>query len=221
MTTTKASMWSGLGRAVRCTLVMLVLCGLLYPLLMTGLGGLFFPRQAKGSLITADGVTLGSALVGQEFTDPRFLQGRPSQVQYNTYYEQGGERYFSDGSVYGGLASGSANYGPSNPALVARVQADLDAFLAAHPTLTAADVPGDLLTASGSGLDPHISPASAAVQLPALMEHTGLSEARLREIIAANTRGKLLGVFGEETVHVLGVNLDIARALGMIGAVQK
>lgn len=221
MTTTKVSVWSSLGRAVRCTLVMLVLCGLLYPILMTGIGALFFPRQAGGSLITADGMAVGSALVGQEFTDPRFLQGRPSQVHYNTYYEQGGERYLNDGSVYGGLASGSANYGPSNPALVARVQTDLDAFLAAHPTLTVENIPGDLLTASGSGLDPHLSPASAAVQLPALMEHTGLSEACLREMLAANTTGKLLGIFGEETVHVLGVNLDIAQALGMIDQVRK
>ncbi|MEG2421580.1 MAG: potassium-transporting ATPase subunit C, partial [Oscillospiraceae bacterium] len=146
----------------------------------------------------------GSALVGQDFTDPRFLQGRPSAVNYNT---------FTDAGTFGGVSSGSQNYGPSNPALTERVQADMDAFLAAHPDVKAAEIPADLVTSSGSGLDPDISPASAAVQIPQLAKNTGLSEEALTQMVAENTTGKFLGIFGEARVNVLGVNLAIARAL--------
>ncbi|MEG1989227.1 MAG: potassium-transporting ATPase subunit C, partial [Oscillibacter sp.] len=117
-------------------------------------------------------------------------------------------------SDFAGVASGSNNLAPSNPALTERVQADMAAFLASHPDLTAADLPADLLTASGSGLDPDISPASAAVQLPQLAENTGLSEEVLAQMVADNTTEKFLGLFGEARVNVLGVNLEIAQALG-------
>ena len=150
------------------------------------------------------------------------MRGRPSQYHYNTYYVgEDGVSYYNDGSEYAGLSSGSANYANSNPALAERVEGDINNFLSGHPSLTVGDIPGDLLTASGSGLDPHISPASAAVQIPALAENTGLSEDRLEEIVEANTTHKVLGIFGEEAVNVLGVNLAIAQELGLIGEVSK
>ncbi|MEG2097739.1 MAG: potassium-transporting ATPase subunit C, partial [Pseudoflavonifractor sp.] len=158
------------------------------------------------SLLELDGKPIGSALVGQEFTDPRFLQGRPSAVNYNT---------FTDEKSFAGVSSGSQNYGPSNPALTERVQGDMDAFLAAHPGLKAADIPADLVTASGSGLDPDISPAAAAIQIPQLAKNTGLSQEALTQFVAENTQGKFLGIFGEARVNVLGVNLAIARALNL------
>ena len=118
----------------------------------------------------------------------------------------------------GAPSSGSNNYAPSNPELAERVQADIDAFLEENPDVKKEDIPTDLLTASGSGLDPHISPESAEIQIPHLVETTKLSEDELKQIVKDNTNGKFLGIFGEETVNVLGVNLDIAEKLGMIGS---
>lgn len=200
-----------LQRPVMVTLVLLVICGFLYPVALTGISMLVLPAQANGSLVYADGVAVGAKFVGQDFTDPRFMRCRPSAVNYNTYTAEAKEA-----GEYGGVASGSNNYGPSNPALVERVQADIDAFLAEHPALTVADLPTDLVTASGSGLDPHISPASAEVQVAQLAINTGLTEDALRQMVADNTEGKVLGIFGEDTVNVLGVNLDIAQALGIV-----
>lgn len=194
------------------SLVMLLICGLLYPLLLTGASRLLFPRQAQGSLIMVDGVAVGSSLVGQDFTDSRFMKCRPSAVGYNTYTQEE-----KDDGTYGGVGSGSNNYAATNPDLVKRVQEDMDAFLAANPSVQKGDIPTDLLTASGSGLDPHISPASAAVQLPALVESTGMALEELEKIVTAHTEGKFLGVLGEEKVNVLGVNLDIAKGLGLLG----
>ena len=201
--------------ALTTTLVLMLLCGLGYPLLMNGLSGVLFPDQAHGSLVMADGKVVGSSHVGQEFTADYFMKGRPSAVHYNTYtVNENGEAVYLDGSAFTGLASGSSNYGPSNPALTQRVEADMEAFLAANPDATPEDIPTDLMTASGSGLDPHISPKSAAIQLPAIAKASGLSMDTLEQIVADNTTGKLLGIFGEETVNVLGVNIDIAEAMG-------
>ena len=221
MDANKKAMLHNIRQALVVTLVLLLLCGFVFPVLLSGLSGLLFPHQAGGSLVTADGKAVGAKLVGQEFTEAYFMKGRPSAYHYNTYYtdEQGG-RFYNDGSEYAGVASGSNNYGASNPALAERVQGDIDEFLAEHPDLTVEDIPTDLVTASGSGLDPHISPASAAVQIPQLAENTGLTEEQLEQFVADNTTGKVLGIFGEETVNVLGVNLDIAEALGLIGGVD-
>ena len=212
--------------AVLVTVVLLVLCGLVFPVLLSGLSAVIFPSQAKGSLVTADGIAVGAKNVGQDFTEDYFMWCRPSAYNYNTYYEEDTdgdgqvEQYYNDGSEFAGLSSGSNNYAPSNPALTERVEADIEEFLAANPGLTREDIPTDLVTASGSGLDPHISPASAAVQIPQLAENTGLTEEQLEQFVADNTTGKVLGIFGEETVNVLGVNLDIAEALGLIGGVD-
>ena len=145
------------------------------------------------------------------------MKGRPSAYHYNTYYEDAqGHRYYSDGSPFAGVSSGSNNYAPSNPALIERVKADIETFLAANPDVTREEIPTDLMTASGSGLDPHISPASAQIQIPAIAKASGLSEAALAQIVEDNTQGKLLGILGEDTVSVLGVNLDIAAAMGLV-----
>lgn len=193
------------------TLSLVLICGIIYPLALTGVSKLFFPHQANGSLIEVDGQFVGSEVVGQNFTDPKFMKGRPSAVNYNTYTEA--DKLTGD---YSGVGSGSNNYAPSNPALVERIQADMEAFLAANPEVKKEDIPTDLLTASGSGLDPHISPASALVQIPGLVKATGLTEETLKTIVDSSTTNKLLGVFGEQTVNVLKVNLEIAKAIGMI-----
>ena len=150
------------------------------------------------------------------------MKGRPSAYHYNTYYEdEQGNQYYNDGSAFAGLSSGSNNYAPSNPALTERVEADIEAFLEANPDVKREDIPADLMTASGSGLDPHITPESARIQIPALAVASGLSEEKLEQIVADNTEGKLLGIFGEETVNVLGVNLDIAKAMDLVEDTSK
>lgn len=207
---------SDLKHAVLLSLVLFALCGLAYPLTLTGLGNMLMPEKAQGSLLYMNGQAVGSALVGQAFTDARFLQGRPSAVGYNTYTAD----QKADGS-YAGVASGSANMAPSNPALAERVTQDVQAFRAAHPDAPSTPLPGDLLTASGSGLDPHISPAAARVQLPALAQHSGLSVEALEAIVSRHTTGKFAGIFGGEGVHVLKVNMDIAQALGLAPKVTR
>mgnify|MGYP000011369105 FL=1 len=150
------------------------------------------------------------------------MKCRPSAYNYNTYYEdEEGNRFYNDGSEFAGLSSGSNNYAPSNPARVERVEADIEEFLAANPSVTREKLPADLMTASGSGLDPRVFPEGTRVQIPALAEASGLSEEELEQSVEDNTTGKLLGVFGEETVNVLGVNLDIAAAMGLMGKVSQ
>lgn len=207
----------GTRQAVSVTVVLMLICGLLFPCLLTGLSSVLFPHQAGGSLITVNGTAVGAEHVGQEFTQDCYMWSRPSAYHYNVYTEsEDGRKYYNDGTEFGGLASGSNNYAPSNPALVERVEADMEAFLEKNPGIKREDIPTDLLTASGSGLDPHISPASAQIQLPRIAQASGLSEESLQEIVERNTTGKLLGVFGEKTVNVLKVNIEIAQAMGTL-----
>lgn len=201
----------GMKKPLFITVALLVICGLGYPLLLTGISQLIFPSQANGSIVTMDGQAVGSELIGQDFTDPRFMKSRPSAVNYNVYTQED-----KDSGTYTGVGSGSKNYGPTNPDLVKRVEADIAEFLLANPSVTKEDIPTDLLTASGSGLDPHISPESAAIQIPALVEQTGLAQETLESIVKENTEGKFLGIFGETTVNVLMVNLEIAKELGLL-----
>lgn len=208
-----------LRNGVALTVIMLLICGLAYPAVLTGLGQLFFPNQANGSLITAEGEkttdpkeAVGSAIVGQDFSgDARFFQGRVSSVNYNMYTAEEAE----DGT-YGGVSSGNFNYGATNEDLKARVEEAVDEFVETHPGVEEGDIPADLLTASGSGLDPNITPESAQIQIPAISEATGISEERLQEIVKNNTDGKVLGVFGHERVNVLKCNLEIAHEIGLI-----
>lgn len=207
----------GTRQAVSVTVVLMLICGLLFPCLLTGLSSVLFPHQAGGSLITVNGTAVGAEHVGQEFTQDCYMWSRPSAYHYNVYTEgEDGAKYYNDGTEFGGLASGSNNYAPSNPALVERVEADMEAFLEKNPGIKREDIPTDLLTASGSGLDPHISSASAQIQLPRIAQASGLSEESLQEIVERNTTGKLLGVFGEKTVNVLKVNIEIAQAMGTL-----
>ena len=206
-------------RAVLVTVVLMIICGLIYPLVLTGISKVIFPRQADGSLIRVDGKVVGAETIGQEFTEDYYMWGRPSAYHYNTYTEdENGNLVYSDGTEFAGVSSGSNNYAPTNEALTERVENDMEKFLERNPEVKAEDIPTDLLTASGSGLDPHISPESAQIQIPRIAEASGLSEEKVEEIVSEHTEGKLLGVFGEETVNVLMVNLDIAKEMGVIPA---
>lgn len=204
-----------IGKAVVFCLVMMVLCSLIYPLALTGVSQLTMEAKADGSKVDEEGnlttdtkKAVGSALIGQDFTEDCYFQGRVSSVNYNTYTEEQKEN-----GEYAGVASGSYNYGNSNPELEKRMQEDLDEFLKDHPGVKPEDVPAEFLTASGSGLDPHISPRSAEVQIPTVAENSGLSEEVVEQIVKDNTEHKTLGVFGEERVNVLGCNLDIKAAM--------
>ena len=141
-----------LRKSILISIVLMVLCGLIYPLAMTGLSQVLFSKKANGSMIVVNGKEVGSELIGQSFTDPRFLHGRVSGVGYNTYTEED-TKPDKDGKVaYSGVASGSQNLAPSNKDLSDRVQKDIDDFLKTHPGVKKEDIPTDLLTSSGSGL---------------------------------------------------------------------
>ena len=206
------------GKTVVFCLVMMLMCSFVYPLALTGVSQLTMKAKADGSKVDKDGnlttdtkEAVGSALIGQDFTEDCYFQGRVSAVNYNTYTEEQKES-----GEYAGVASGSYNYGNSNPELKKRIQEDLDAFLEEHPGLAAEDIPSDLLTASGSGLDPHITPKAAKIQIPYVAENAGLSEEEVTEIVEENTEHKVLGIFGEERVNVLKCNLAIANAMGIL-----
>ena len=204
-----------IGKAFVFCAVMMLLCSFAYPLALTGISQVAMKEKANGNLIDKNGnptadpeEAVGSALVGQDFTEDYFFKGRVSSVNYNTYTEDQKEN-----GEYAGVSSGSYNYGNSNPELKERIEKDLDEFLATHPGVKKEDVPSDLLMASGSGLDPHISPE---VQVKAVAEHSGLSEETVREIVKENTEEKVLGIYGEARVNVLKCNLGIAEKMGLI-----
>ena len=165
-------------------------------------------------MIEINGKKVGSELIGQEFEGEQYFQGRVSSVNYNVYSEKEKE----DGT-YTGPASGSYNYGSTNEELQERVKEDVEAFKQKYENATGkafeGEVPADLLTASGSGLDPHISPASAEVQLPIVAANSGLSEEEVKTIVEENTEHKFLGIFGEEKVNVLQCNIEIAEKMGV------
>jgi len=174
-------------------LVMTLITGVLYPLAATGLAQLIFPRQANGSLIVKGGKPVGSILIGQSFTDPKYFWGRPSATSPNPYN--------------GGASSGS-NLGPTNPALIDAVKQRIAALRAADPGNNA-PVPVDLVTASASGLDPQISPAAARYQLARVARMRAVPVAQVQALVAANTSGRQLGVLGERRVNVLKLNLAL------------
>ena len=176
--------------AVLMTLVTTVLFGLLFPLLITGLAQILFPRQANGELITKNNQIVGSRLIGQTFSSAGYFHSRPSNA--GTGYDAGN--------------SGASNLGPTNQALIARVQADADRLQTENP---GTPIPMDLLTSSASGLDPHISPDAAEFQVPRVAKERGLSEAVVREAIRQHTEPRQFGFLGEPRVNVLELNLTL------------
>ena len=200
-------------KAIFISIVMMVLCGIIYPLALTGISQLIFNKQANGSMIVSSGKEVGSELIGQSFTDPKFFRGRVSAVNYNTYTESDTQPDKDGKKAYNGVSSGSQNLAPSNEALQERVKKDIDDFLKSHPGVKKEDIPTDLLTSSGSGLDPDISPESAKIQISAVSKASGISETELQKIVDKYTEGKSLGIFGEPRVNVLKVNLEIDSIL--------
>jgi potassium-transporting ATPase KdpC subunit len=183
--------------AIKLTLVLTLLTGVAYPLLVTGLSKVLFPHQASGSLIQRDGNTIGSELIGQRFARPEYFHGRPSAAGNDGY----------DAIATGG---GASNYGATNQKLIDRVQGDLKTFRAENPTFTG-PVPADLVTTSGSGLDPHLSPASAEAQVGRVSAARGMSADAVRQLVAENTEGRQFGILGEPRVNVLKLNLALDR----------
>lgn len=182
---------STLRPAVVVFVALSALTGLVYPLVVTGIAQAVFPDQAAGSLIVRDGKVVGSSLIGQSFTDPKFFWSRPSATSP---------------MANNGSSSGGSNQGPLNPALTDAVKARIDALRAADPGNTAA-VPVDLVTASASGLDPHISVAAARYQAARVARARGAPVAQVQQLIDRNTEGRLLGFIGEPRVNVLKLNL--------------
>lgn len=190
-------MWQQILPGLRLKLFMTVLLGVIYPLAMTGISQLLFPDKANGSLRTSGGKVIGSELIGQNFTKAEYFQPRPSAAG-------------SDG--YDPTASGGSNYGPTNQKLIARVQASIDKFRKENPDY-AGPLPADLVTASASGLDPHLSPDSAKAQAPRIAKARGVSLDQVQELIARFTEGPDLGLLGEPRVNVLKLNLELDRQL--------
>ena len=182
-------MWRQMLPGLRMTLVMTVLTGLIYPGIVTGLCQVLFPKQANGSLEYKDGKVIGSTLIGQNFTKPEYFQPRPSAA----------------GNGYDATASSGSNLGPTSQKLVDRVKTSADKFRKENPAFTAT-IPADLLTASGSGLDPHLSPESADAQVDRVARARGASAQDIRALLAQYTEGRDLGFLGEPRVNVLRLN---------------
>lgn len=185
--------------ALTMLLVFTVITGVIYPLVVTGIAQVVFPHQANGSLIVVDGKTYGSELIGQQFDDPKYFWGRLSATGTFPY-----NAYNADNLT----GSSGSNYGPMNQALLDMVQARVDALHAADPENTL-PIPVDLVTASGSGLDPHISVAAALYQVSRVASARGLDEAQVTSLVEEYTEGRQFGIFGEPRVNVLFLNLAL------------
>ena len=190
--------------AVVILIVLTLITGLIYPLAMTGIAVLLFPHQAQGSLVERDGKIVGSELIGQAFTGDKYFHGRPSAT--NTPDPNDATKTVP--APYNAANSGGSNLGPSNKALIDRVQGDIDALKKENPS---EPVPADLVTTSASGLDLHISPEAALFQVPRIAKARNLSEDRIRQLVEEHTEGRFLGVLGEPRVNVLLLNLALDR----------
>jgi potassium-transporting ATPase KdpC subunit len=195
-------------KELRPALMMLVLftiiTGLIYPLAVTGFAQVLFPRQANGSLVVADGKIVGSSLIGQAFTDERYFQGRPSA----TVAPDPNDSSKTVDVPYNAANSAGSNLGPTSKTLFERVKTDVEARKAQNPN---AKVPTDLVTASGSGLDPNISPAAALFQVPRVAKARNIPEERLRQLVDEHVEGPTMGFLGEPRVNVLALNMALDR----------
>jgi K+-transporting ATPase ATPase C chain len=178
--------------AVAITVVLTVLLGIIYPLVVTGLAQVMFPTKAAGSLIEKDGKVIGSSLIGQPFTGPGYFHSRPSAA----------------GSGYDGTASGGTNLGPTSQKLMDNVKTAADSLREENP---GSPIPIDMVTASASGLDPHITPAAAEFQVPRISRERGLSANEVRRLVREHSEGRQFGILGEPRVNVLELNLELDR----------
>jgi K+-transporting ATPase ATPase C chain len=198
-------------REIRPAILILVLLtlitGLAYPLAMTAIAGAIFPKQAQGSLIERDGKVIGSALIGQEFKEEKYFHGRPSA----TSAPDPADATKTVPAPYNAANSGGSNLGPTSKALNDRIKEDVDRLKAEN---SSSPVPIDLVTTSGSGLDPDISPEGALFQVPRVAKARNMPEDRVRQLVTANTAGRLAGLFGEPKVNVLALNLALDAAAG-------
>jgi K+-transporting ATPase ATPase C chain len=197
-----------MSREIRPALVLIIaltlITGLIYPLFMTGIANVIFPYQAQGSLIEKDGTIVGSELIGQVFANDKYFHGRPSAT--NTPDPNDATKTLD--APYNAANSGGSNLGPTNKALIDRVKGDVDKLKAENPS---APVPIDLVTTSGSGLDPHISPEAALFQVPRIAKARGIPEDRLRQLVADHVEGRFLVLIGEPRVNVLMLNMALDR----------
>ena len=200
-----------MSRELRHAIVLIValtlITGLLYPLAMTGMAQVLFPRRANGSLIERDGKVVGSELIGQLFTSDRYFHGRPSA----TNAPDPNDASKTVDAPYNAASSGGSNLGPTNKALIDRVKGEQDKLKRENPS---APVPIDLVTTSGSGLDPHITPAAAYFQAPRIAKARSLPEERVRQLINEHTEDRALTLLGEPRVNVLELNLALDREAG-------
>jgi K+-transporting ATPase ATPase C chain len=198
-------------RQIRPAIVVLLaltfITGLIYPLAMTGIAQAIFPHQAQGSLIERDGKVVGSELIGQVFESDKYFHGRPSA----TTAPDPNDATKTVPAPYNAANSGGSNLGPSNKALIDRVQGDMDKLKQEN---SAAPVPADLVTTSASGLDPHISPEAALFQVPRIAKARNVPEDRVRQLVTEHTEGRFLGLLGEPRVNVLLLNLALDRLAG-------
>jgi potassium-transporting ATPase KdpC subunit len=191
--------------AIVLVLGLTIITGLIYPLVMTGIAGVLFPYQAQGSLIEKDGKVIGSELIGQQFTSDKYFRGRPSA----TLGPDPSDPSKTTSAPYNAVNSMGSNLGPTNKALIDRVTADVDKLKQENPS---AQVPVDLVTTSGSGLDPHISPEAAYFQVPRVAKARNMPDNALRDVVAQHIEGRTLGIFGEPRVNVLELNLALDKA---------
>jgi potassium-transporting ATPase KdpC subunit len=198
-------------RLIRPAIVVLValtlITGLVYPLAMTGIAQVLFPHQAQGSLVERNGTVVGSELIGQVFESDKYFHGRPSA----TTAPDPNDSTKTVPAPYNAANSGGSNLGPSNKALIDRVQGDMDKLKQENPSMP---VPADLVTTSASGLDPHISPEAALFQVPRIAKARNLPEDRIRQLVDDHTEGRLLGLLGEPRVNVLLLNLALDQLAG-------
>src|SRR5215471_13112563 len=190
--------------AIVLVIALTLITGVAYPFVMTGIAQVIFPNQAQGSLLERDGKVVGSALIGQEFTSEGYFHGRPSA----TTTPDPNDSTKTVPAPYNAANSGGSNLGPTNKSLIERVQGDIEKLKGENPS---AQVPADLVTTSGSGLDPHISPEAALFQVPRVAKARNLPENQVRQLVAENTSDRFVGLLGEPRVNVLELNLALDR----------